>query len=73
MGRPTTMAPDSTGREFYIAPVDSKGRTIKVGDQVRFRGMPYTIEKFWPREDGDPLLIQFVEAQHTDRDEMPRL
>jgi hypothetical protein len=41
---------------------DSKGRFIKIGDQVTFRGRPYTIERFFG---GGPWGVKFVEEQHV--------
>ena len=45
---------------------DGAGRTIRVGDRVRFRGKEYTIKKFLLSTGTcDTPQIQFEEDQHT--------
>jgi hypothetical protein len=46
---------------------DSTGRTLRVGDRVRFRGTAYTIRAFHAGEGrGGTARLEFVEPQHTD-------
>lgn len=46
-------------------PADSTGKSIQVGDKVRFRGQVYTI-KHINEALSPPMPISFVEEQHVD-------
>ncbi len=48
---------------------DSAGRSIEVGDKVRFRGQVYTIKSFTPGAGQfGASKIEFNEPQHTDEE-----
>ena len=44
-----------------MPPTDRKGRTIKVGDQVMFRGRAYTVSGIGAEYAGAPALVFFEE------------
>ena len=47
-------------------PKDSTGKTILVGDVIRFRGKEYTIKEFNPKKGiYDTCSIEFNEPQHV--------
>ncbi len=46
--------------------MDSTGKSIKVGDTVKFRGELYTIRSFGSKTAFGTHVIEFCEPQHID-------
>ena len=58
---------ENNKKEKEMKHFDSTGKSIKIGDKVKFRGTIYTIEEFLNTKGAsDSPQIRFKETQHTD-------